>query len=53
MYIFTVVTVTVMGEQCWSQTVLEMTAIGGSVLQTPALVNLDTAINVFDIYICR
>ena len=30
--------VTVMGKQCWSQTVLESGSWGHSVLQTPALV---------------
>ena len=39
-YICTVVTV--MAKQCWSQTVLESGSWGHSVLQTPALVSLET-----------
>ena len=41
-YICTVVTV--MAKQCWSQTVLESGSWGHSVLQTPALVLLDSQI---------
>ena len=41
-YICTVVTV--MAKQCWSQTVLESGSWGHSVLQTPALVDIDYAL---------
>ena len=39
-YICTVVTV--MGKQCWSQAVLESGSWGHSVLQTPALVSINS-----------
>ena len=44
-YICTVVTV--MAKQCWSQTVLESGSWGHSVLQTPALVALETGLVVY------